>query len=129
MQPSALKRVTLGKTGEDLAREFYKRHGYEIVGQNVRLWRQEVDLIVSKSGETVFVEVKTRSGNKFGEPEEAITSRKIKSIERAMVYYLKQHPQITKMRFDVIAVSFTNLGEPVLKHFPSVGEGAALAFL
>ena len=122
-------RRELGKLGERLACEYLERRGYEVVGQNVRVGKHdEIDLIVREGRVTVFVEVKTRSSDEFGLPEESITRRKRQSIERAIVAYVRKHSEIKQVRFDVIAVLIPSQGgAKTLKHFRAVG--GSLAFL
>ena len=125
---SFLRRSALGKLGESLAREYLERKGYEVIRQNAKIGRHdEIDLIVRKEGVIVFVEVKTRASDKFGAPEESITARKRQSIERAIATYVKQHPEIEAVRFDVIAIFIQSSGRKTLKHFSAVG--GSLAFL
>jgi len=114
--------------GECMAREYLERHGYEVLGQNVRLGKHdEIDLIVRQDRVTVFVEVKTRTSDLFGPPEESITRRKRQSIERAIVTYVRRHPEVKQVRFDVVAVFLPPDGTRTLKHFRAVG--GSLAFL
>jgi len=122
-------RRELGNLGERLAREYLERHGYEVLGQNVRVGKHdEIDLIVREHGVTIFVEVKTRTSDLFGLPEESITPRKRASIERAIIAYVRKHPEVAKVRFDVIAVLMPTEGNRgTLKHFRAVG--GSLAFL
>src|SRR3989338_1292294 len=112
-------RRELGNLGERLAREYLERHGYEVLGQNVRVGKHdEIDLIVREHGVTIFVEVKTRTSDLFGLPEESITPRKRASIERAIIAYVRKHPEVAKVRFDVIAVLMPTEGNRgTLKHF------------
>lgn len=119
----ATSRSSLGKLGEDVAREYLERQGYKVIGQNVRLGRHdEIDLIANQDKTTVFVEVKTRSSDRFGAPEESITARKRRSIERAIYTYIKQHPEVKNVRLDVVSILIKSdgLGRN-LKHFRAVG--------
>ena len=94
----------------------------------MRFGKKEVDLIVADRRETIFVEVKTRSSDQFGSPEESITKRKLRNLEQAIVYYIRQHPEVSRVRIDVVAIAPSPAGALKLKHFQSVGEGATLAF-
>ena len=108
--------VDLGKEAEALARAFLGRQGLYVLAQNVRTGGGELDL-VAKDGETlVFVEVKGRSGNRFGRPEEYVDLRKQKRLASAAEAYLSRMPGC-KMpcRFDVVAVDFSG-GAPVMRH-------------
>jgi putative endonuclease len=122
-------RQILGRWGEKLAGEFLIEHGYTITATNVRTPYGEIDLIVRQPGQaeaglanaevTVFVEVKTRTSNAFGYPEEAVTSRKQAHLLGAAQHYLQEHPELGgDWRIDVIAIERSREGKPpVIHHF------------
>src|SRR5205807_6725350 len=80
-------RQGLGRTGERLAAEELLRQGYRIVQQNFRCKHGEIDLIAEDEHDLIFVEVKTRRGNAYGLPEEAVTARKRQKIIQVASYY------------------------------------------
>jgi putative endonuclease len=96
---------TLGDTGERAAAEYLEGKGYRVLHRNYRFGRGEIDLIARKGGTIVFVEVKTRSTDSYGEPEEAVTPAKVRQIRRIASAWLAQR-RIGECdcRFDVIAV-------------------------
>ena len=68
--------------------------------------RGEIDVIASKGNILVICEVKARSNDDFGDPLEAITSRKQFVLQRAAFEFVKQHDlQKMQLRFDVAAVT------------------------
>ena len=73
-------KIKKGKEAEDMAADFLKAIGYEIVERNYRHRRSEIDLIVRKEKWLVFVEVKMRSSDAFGYPEEFVDYKKAKNI-------------------------------------------------
>ena len=94
-----------GAYGERLAAEWYRQHGYEIVAQNWRIREGELDLIVSRPGLVVFVEVKARAADRFGSPAEAVTAAKALRIRRLAARWLAVHYQHgVDVRFDVVSV-------------------------
>lgn len=98
-----------GKIGEDAACSFLRKLGYTIVERNFRLRNGEIDIIAIDSSTTpdtlVFVEVKTREGEKFGTPLEAITYFKLKFLIRTATVYSSLHPKLPKnLRIDAISV-------------------------
>ncbi|HLF13982.1 MAG TPA: YraN family protein [Bacteroidota bacterium] len=106
----------LGDRGERTAAEFLERNGYEILQRNYRFGRGEIDLIARKNGTTVFIEVKTRSSDRYGEPEEAVTREKVRRIRRIASAYLAQRRiGDCDCRFDVIAVVFDG-DRPTVRH-------------
>ena len=110
----------LGRAGEDLVAEYYIRQGYQILARNFipPTGKQigELDLIARKDGQIVFVEVKTRTGTKFGGPFEAVTRDKQIRLVKASKFYLKFNPQYEGLsaRIDVAAVDVDNLVDPVI---------------
>lgn len=94
----------LGKAGEDAAADYLIGKGYAICDRNWRKNRLELDIVASKDGMLVFVEVKTRRNTDFREPHEAVDWKKIRHIVVAADAYIKQHDIETDVRFDIIDV-------------------------
>lgn len=95
----------LGERGERAAAEHLLREGYEILHRNYRFGRGEIDLIARKGGTVVFVEVKARSSESYGAPEEAVTPGKVRRIRRiASAWMAVRRLSECDCRFDVIAV-------------------------
>lgn len=102
---SRLTRQASGAWGEDLALRYLTRHGYTLVERNYRTRYGEIDLIVRKDDTLVFVEVKLRRGTGFGDPIEAVTSRKQRTLRSLAVQYLSDcDPNFDTLRFDVIGI-------------------------
>ena len=93
----------LGKLGEEYVREFLEKNGYNILEENYETKYAEVDIIAQKEDIIAFVEVKTRESQEFGEPYEAVTKSKQRSIKgAASVYMLKHEDKVAG--FDVAEV-------------------------
>lgn len=115
----SLVRKLLGKTGEDTAEQYIKGKGYRILERNFRLKMGEIDLIALDGNTVVFVEVKTRRGDGYGAPAEAVTRRKQDQIVRtAMAYLAKKKLRDVACRFDVIGISMHG-GSPEIEHIRS----------
>lgn len=100
---------TLGKQGEEIACDYLQKQGYKLLTKNFKSKLGEIDLIFLDHGVLVFVEVKTRWSKKFGEPEEAVTPWKIKSIIKTGQYFSLLHPELPEaLRIDVVAISMDN---------------------
>ena len=98
-------RLNIAKIGESLAVKHLKARGCEILAQNYRALRGEIDIIVRDGEFTVFVEVKTRRNLKFGLPQAAVTLQKQRQISKVALAYLQaQNLLDTPCRFDVIAI-------------------------
>jgi len=106
----------LGRHGESLAKTHLEATGYEILDVNWRHGKAEIDLIAYKDKVIIFAEVKTRSGNGFGEPEDFVDIRKQKLLAGAAdeYIYLKDHQG--EVRFDIIAILFKNETNYKLNH-------------
>ena len=100
-----LGRRILGTEGERAAEAFLRRRRYAILERNYRCKAGEVDLIALHRGVVVFVEVKTRTQEEFGDPLEAVDRRKQRQVIRAARYFIAQHRLYDRdARFDVVGV-------------------------
>lgn len=115
----------LGKAGEKLAARALKRDGMKILARNYRCPAGEADLIAldrstrrENGAETiVFVEVKTRSSDKYVDPEHAVDRDKQRRLEAVAQYYAaKRNTGDYCIRFDIIAIVAPSGGKPELKH-------------
>jgi putative endonuclease len=94
-----------GESGERVAEKFLTEKGFRLIERNYRYERGEIDLIFDDHGILVFIEVKTRSSDAYGEPEDSITPRKRKKIRKVAEAYLwKKNIKDTECRFDVGAI-------------------------
>jgi putative endonuclease len=101
-------RQRLGARGEQLAADWYAARGYQVVARNWRCREGELDLVVSRDGELVFCEVKTRSSDRFGTAAEAVTPAKQRRLRVLAARYLAEHVGDGRrggIRFDVAAVT------------------------
>jgi putative endonuclease len=99
------ERFYLGKNGEALAEEFLKNTGYSILARNYRTKLGEIDIIAREEETICFIEVKTRTGERFGLPEEALTHHKQQRISRASLVFLNENKLFDqKARFDVVSI-------------------------
>jgi len=93
-----------GKDGEVRAKNHLLNEGYEILELNWRYKKYEIDIIVKKDETIVFVEVKTRKNNTFGEPELFVTRQKQNFLIAAANQYIIENNIDLESRFDIIAV-------------------------
>ncbi len=101
--------VKTGKLGEKAAEDFLKKKKYKILERNFRTRFGEIDLVCqTRKGRffpLVFVEVKTKTGDRFGEPWEMIDKRKIEQVKKmAQVYLTEKDLNESACRVDVIGV-------------------------
>jgi len=98
------KHNELGKEGEQMAVDFLIKNGYEIKERNWRFKKAEVDIIAQKNNTLVAVEVKTRSTDYFGNPQDFIKNKKINLLVNATDAYVNKNNLNVEVRFDVIAI-------------------------
>lgn len=105
MREQSTYRRQIGKSGEDLAVTFLKKKGYQVLARNYRAIRGEIDIVMQDGATLVFVEVKTGTTNKFGNPETWVNQKKQAQIAKvAQAYLLKNGLEGMNCRFDVIAI-------------------------
>ncbi|PTR00924.1 putative endonuclease [Mucilaginibacter yixingensis] len=108
--------IELGKRGEQLARTHLEATGYEILDQNWTHAKAEIDIIAYKNGVIIFIEVKSRSYNYFGEPEDFVDRRKQRLLARAADEYIYLMNHQGEVRFDIVSVLFASDDSHKLKH-------------
>lgn len=108
------QRQTLGKLGEDVAARRLAAQGYVVLQRNWRCATGELDLVLERDEVLIFVEVRTRRGDRFGTPEESITPRKRARLISAALTYLNEHAATDRAwRIDVVAIEIGSRGEVV----------------
>ena len=108
----------LGSKGEEIAMAYLIKEGYIILDHNWFFDRKEIDIVARQGEEIVIVEVKTREGDYFEEPWEAVSIRKIRNIVEVADAWLNQKKIDLETRFDVISIVFTDDVTYELTHFP-----------
>jgi putative endonuclease len=96
--------IELGKRGELIAVDYLKSRGYKILEMNWRTKHKEIDIIAIDKNEIVFIEVKTRKNDYFGDPEEAVNLKKQKLLINAAEAYIFSNKIDLDARFDIISV-------------------------
>jgi len=105
-----------GTKGEAIARKHLEDKGYTILEVNWRYRRAEVDLIILQDTTLVFAEVKTRTGNSYGEPEDFVTYAKQGLMEYAAEEYIYKTNHNDEIRFDIISILFDKFDNYTIKH-------------
>ncbi|MBR2068568.1 MAG: YraN family protein [Candidatus Gastranaerophilales bacterium] len=103
-----------GKYGEEIAQKYLIKQGYKIIETNFRYSKMaEIDIIAQKNNVLHFVEVKTRTGNFFGSPFEAVSKTKLSSIYKCAKFYLtKNTARYKKIQIDAIGIILSENNEP-----------------
>ena len=111
---------TTGQRGEDLIAAHYQNLGFKVLDRNFIFpyGKQvgELDLVVQKNQELVFVEVKTRSNSRFGTAFDSVDVYKQRKLIKMVQLYLKLKPNLANCdyRIDVAAVDIDNPVNPVI---------------
>jgi putative endonuclease len=120
-----VQRKQLGAQGEEIVCTFLKDNGVDIIERNWRCQSGEADVIAREGDDLVFIEVKTRSSEDSGFPEEAVTLKKRRRYEKIAMEYLFSHDlPSARVRFDVVALLLSGDGKAFLRHHrDAYGEG------
>jgi len=94
-----------GEQAERQAEDYLKARGWTILERNFRTRFGEIDLVARDGDTVVFVEVRSRSSDSFGSPEETVTREKRRRIIRTAQAYAQSRRLDAAMRFDVVALS------------------------
>jgi len=105
----------LGELGEQMAAQFLRKKGYEILERNYRYQKAEIDIVAKHEDQIVVVEVKTRNSDYFGNPQDFVTPSKIKLLTKAANEYIISNDIDLEIRFDIIAI-LKNQKEKRIQH-------------
>lgn len=114
--PAHLER---GRLGERAAHQFLRQQGLRFLTANYRSGRGEIDLVFRDGPSLVFVEVKTRSSEKWSRPASAVNRAKQRRIARAALDFLREsrHPRVA-FRFDIVEVVLDDGRVCRIRHLP-----------
>ena len=108
------ERISLGNKGEELAADLLKDSGYKILYRNYKTKLGEIDIIAEDKERICFIEVKTRSSDRFGCGSEAVLKTKQRQIAKTALSFLKEKKLLDrKARFDVVSLDCSS-SEPKL---------------
>ncbi len=109
----------IGNKGEQIAADHLKDKGYQLLDHNFHTRYGELDLVMLDKGMVVFVEVKTRTSETFGSPEESITSSKMEHIQNTGLLWLQEHEESPEdWRIDVVSILLNRNGQlKNIEHF------------
>ena len=115
-----------GRRAEDLAAEFLRARGCEILERNYRRRLGELDLIAREGGVLVIAEVRTRASGEWGGAAASVDRRKQQRITRAALQLLQQRSELARLpvRFDVLVVSDLGAAEPRIEWIRHAFEAA-----
>ena len=119
-----MSKYSFGRCGEDFAVAHLAKLGWTILDRNWHCRAGEIDIVARDPGppsRLVMVEVKTKSGSRFGDPLEAVTVAKVRRLGQLALWWQKQHPGVTdSLRLDAIGIIKKPGLAPVLRHVQGV---------
>lgn len=111
----------IGKLGENLAADFLIRNSYKVIAKNYHSRFGEIDLIAEKDELIYFIEVKTRTSQKFGPAEFSVDTNKRERILKTIQDYIFKNKTERGWAFGVVAV-YLNMSSRMakIKHYPAI---------
>ena len=106
-------RANKGKQAESIACEYLIKQGLRFLEKNYYCRQGEIDLIMNHNDTLVFVEVRYRKNNHYGDAKESVTYKKQQKLHTTALHYMQKHGHDRQARFDVIAIT----GENKQTHF------------
>jgi putative endonuclease len=111
----------IARFGEDIATDYLKKIGYQIIERNFRKGYGEIDIVSIHGNILVFIEVKTRSTGLYGGAIEAISYGKLQKLIRTCEYYKMLHPKLPDaMRIDAILIDLAGEEVKKLEHIENI---------
>jgi len=98
------KNLEIGCWGEIIGKKYLQKKGYKIVEQNYKTKYVEIDLIVRDRRVLVFVEVRAKTGERFGTPEESINRKKINKLIKGAAAYTAEKGYTRGYRIDAVCI-------------------------
>ena len=108
----------IGEKGELLAADWLRNKGFNILHRNWRYSYYEIDIIADYGEILHFIEVKTRTSQLFGDPEDDVTDKKINDLMTAAEEYMERNPiahapdAMPRVQYDVLCVTLLDEQEP-----------------
>ncbi|MGH1564918.1 YraN family protein [Mumia sp. DW29H23] len=111
------QRRAVGVHGENVAADYLRAQGMQVLDRNWRCRWGEIDIVAQDADALVFCEVKTRRTTAYGTPSEAVTPQKAARLRRLAGLYLAEHrPHAGLVRIDVVAVLVPARGAATVTH-------------
>ena len=115
-------KVELGKKGEELAVLYLKEKGYRIINQNYMIGHSDIDILARNKNFLVFVEVRTKSKNDRGMPEDTLTKKKLRRMKNTAELYIAFNHYEGLARLDAVCIILDNTDRlKHLEHYEGVG--------
>lgn len=112
----------VGLFGEEIARQYLTNNDYAIISVNKKISFKEIDILAKKNGMLIFVEVKTRTNDIYGDASDSFGSRKTENLKNAILQYiLEENIDENKVQIDLIAVDINKIRKIAnIKHYKNI---------
>ena len=117
---SMAKHIEIGRIGEKMAVEHLLHKGYTILEKNWRIQRAEIDILAMDGDCLICIEVKTRSTEYFGRPDEFVGRKKLRILTDAAVAYAQKIDHNGEIRFDILSVIMYHAQSQRIIHLKNV---------
>ena len=120
---SSREKIELGIKGEDLAESFLKEIGYRILKRNYRIGHSDIDILAKDESTLVFIEVRTKSMEDRGMPEDTLTAKKLRRMKKTAELYMAFNHYEGSARLDAVCIVLDKTGRiRHFKHYMGVGS-------
>ncbi|MCK5199587.1 MAG: YraN family protein [Spirochaetales bacterium] len=119
---SSGQKIELGKKGEDIAAGFLEDSGYQILKRNYRIGHSDIDILAQDEEYLVFVEVRTKSKEDRGMPEDTLTVKKLRRMKNTAELYIAFNHYGGLARLDAVCIILDDSDSiKHLEHYVGVG--------
>ncbi len=110
-----------GRIGEDKSCEYLEHNGFDIIVRNHRTKYGETDIVAKKGNKLVFVEVRTKTGDQFGLPEDTLTKIKMMKLRKNALAYVSRNHWLGHYHIDAICIILDHAGNvQYLRHYENI---------
>ncbi|MDA3938764.1 MAG: YraN family protein [Spirochaetia bacterium] len=116
------RKIELGKKGENIAVDFLEKSGYQILKTNYMIGHSDIDILARQNEYLVFVEVRTKSKDDNGMPEDSLTKKKLRRMRNTAELYIAFNHYDGLARLDAVCIvldSSNNIKH--IEHYEGVG--------
>ncbi len=116
------RKVELGQKGEKIAADFLEEKGFQIIKQNYMIGHSDIDILAKNNEFLVFVEVRTKSGQESGMPEDTLTNKKLRRMQNTAELYIAFNHYEGIARLDAVCIILDGSDKVRhLEHYEGVG--------
>ena len=99
-------RKQLGKFAEDMAAAVLEESGYKIIARNFYIGHSDIDIVAEINNVIAFIEVRSRTSDENGRPEDSLTPKKIRQMKKTAGLYLEKYKIRKTARLEAVCILF-----------------------